>query len=178
MWGEWDKGRRAPVSFTDHAMTTAWKCLHLCKELFVFIYTFSFHLPYCTTLWIALQCPGILADLMLFLGWVSMNLCHITPLKMMKPFSSKIFSHCHSEPALTSAPSTGCPLLLSCEWSSTELIFGFTLVTNSVGNRSCHALDIFKNLSMRWVGVHQLSLRLFGAMVWKLLLLNHFFNEN
>jgi hypothetical protein len=42
----------------------------------------------------------------------------------------------HSEPAPTSAPSTGCLLLLSCGWISTELIFGFTLVTNSVRNRS------------------------------------------
>ncbi len=42
----------------------------------------------------------------------------------------------HSEPASTSAPSTGCLLLLSCGWTSSELIFGFTLVTNSVGNRS------------------------------------------
>jgi hypothetical protein len=38
----------------------------------------------------------------------------------------------HSEPAPTSAPSTECPLLLSCGWTSTELIFGFTLETNSV----------------------------------------------
>ncbi len=37
----------------------------------------------------------------------------------------------------TSAPSTGCLLLLRCGWTSTELIFGFTLVTNAVGNRSC-----------------------------------------
>ncbi len=42
----------------------------------------------------------------------------------------------HSEPTPTIAPSTGCLLLLSCGWTSTELIFGFTLVTNSVGNRS------------------------------------------
>jgi hypothetical protein len=41
----------------------------------------------------------------------------------------------HSEPA-TSTPSTGCLLLLSCGWTSTELIFGFTLLTNSVINRS------------------------------------------
>ncbi len=31
---------------------------------------------------------------------------------------------CHSEPAPTSAPSTGYLLLLSCGWNSTELIFG------------------------------------------------------
>jgi hypothetical protein len=37
----------------------------------------------------------------------------------------------------TSASSTGCSLLLSCGWTSTELIFGFTLVTHSVQNR-CH----------------------------------------
>ncbi len=36
------------------------------------------------------------------------------------------------EPAPTSTPSTGCPSLLSCGWTSTELIFGFTLVTNSI----------------------------------------------
>ncbi len=42
----------------------------------------------------------------------------------------------HSEPAPTSAWSTECVLLLSCGWTSTELIFGFNLVTNSVGNRS------------------------------------------
>jgi hypothetical protein len=42
----------------------------------------------------------------------------------------------HNEPAPTSAPSTGCPDLLSCGWTSTELIFGFASVTNSVGNRS------------------------------------------
>jgi len=41
-----------------------------------------------------------------------------------------------SEPAPTCAPSTGCSLLLSCGWTSTELIFGFTLVTNSVRSRS------------------------------------------
>jgi len=41
----------------------------------------------------------------------------------------------HSEgPATTSAPSTGRPFLLSCGWTSTQLIFSFTLVTNSVGN--------------------------------------------
>jgi hypothetical protein len=43
----------------------------------------------------------------------------------------------HREPALNSAPSTGCPLLLSCGWSSSELnIWTPNLVTNSVGNRS------------------------------------------
>jgi len=39
----------------------------------------------------------------------------------------------HSEPVPTSAPSTGCLFLLTCGWTSTELILGFTLVTNSVG---------------------------------------------
>jgi hypothetical protein len=44
------------------------------------------------------------------------------------------YSLSHSEPAPTSTPSTGCPLLLSCGWiSSTELVFGFTLVTDSIG---------------------------------------------
>jgi len=38
----------------------------------------------------------------------------------------------HSGPAPTSALSTGCPLVLSCGWTSTELIFCFTLVTNSL----------------------------------------------
>jgi len=38
--------------------------------------------------------------------------------------------------APTSAPSTGCPSILSCGWTSTELISDFTLVTNSVRNRS------------------------------------------
>jgi hypothetical protein len=42
----------------------------------------------------------------------------------------------HSQPTPTIAPSTGCLLLLSCGWTSTELKFGFTVVTNSVGNRS------------------------------------------
>jgi hypothetical protein len=42
----------------------------------------------------------------------------------------------HNEPTSTNAPSTRCMLLLSCGWTSTELIFGFTFVTNSVGNRS------------------------------------------
>ncbi len=42
----------------------------------------------------------------------------------------------HSEPAHTSAPSSGCMLLLGCGWTSTELIFCFTLATNSVRNRS------------------------------------------
>jgi hypothetical protein len=42
----------------------------------------------------------------------------------------------HHEPAPTSTPSVGCPLLLSCGWISSESKFGFTLVTNSVGNRS------------------------------------------
>ncbi len=42
----------------------------------------------------------------------------------------------HSEPAVpTTAPSTECPLLLGCGWTSPELIFSFILVTNSVGNR-------------------------------------------
>jgi hypothetical protein len=39
----------------------------------------------------------------------------------------------HSEPAPASTPSTGCLLLLSCGWMSTESIFGFTSVTNCVG---------------------------------------------
>jgi hypothetical protein len=43
----------------------------------------------------------------------------------------------HSEPAPTTAPSTGCLLLLCCGGTLTELIFGFTLVTNYVGDRSC-----------------------------------------
>jgi len=43
----------------------------------------------------------------------------------------------HYEPAPTSAPSTGwMPVfLLSCGWTSTELVYGFTLVTNSIRNR-------------------------------------------
>jgi hypothetical protein len=40
-----------------------------------------------------------------------------------------------SAPAPISASSTGCPLWLSCGWISTELIFGFTLVTHSIMNR-------------------------------------------
>ncbi len=48
----------------------------------------------------------------------------------------KSIVECQSEPAPTSPPSTGRPLLLSCGWTSTELIFDFTLVTNSVRNRS------------------------------------------
>jgi hypothetical protein len=47
----------------------------------------------------------------------------------------------HSEPAPTSAPSTGCPLLLSCGWTSIELIFGFILGTNFVGDRSHISVD-------------------------------------
>jgi hypothetical protein len=46
----------------------------------------------------------------------------------------------HSKPAPTSAPSTGCLLLLSCGWTSTELIFSFTLVTDSVGK---HLLSVW-----------------------------------
>jgi hypothetical protein len=42
----------------------------------------------------------------------------------------------HSEPAPTSSPSTGCLLWLSCGWSSTELLFGFILVTHSINSRS------------------------------------------
>jgi hypothetical protein len=42
----------------------------------------------------------------------------------------------HSEPAHTSTPSSGCMLLLGCGWTSTELIFCFTLATKSVRNRS------------------------------------------
>jgi hypothetical protein len=42
----------------------------------------------------------------------------------------------HNELASINAPSIGCLLLLSCGWTSTELIFGFTFVTNYVGNRS------------------------------------------
>ncbi len=42
----------------------------------------------------------------------------------------------HSEPAPTNAPSTGCLLWLSCEWSSTELPPSFILVTLSVRSRS------------------------------------------
>jgi hypothetical protein len=41
----------------------------------------------------------------------------------------------HSEPKPTSTPSTGFHSLVSCGWTSTELRFGFTLVTNSL-NRS------------------------------------------
>jgi len=41
----------------------------------------------------------------------------------------------HSELASTSAPSIRCLLLLSCGWTSTELIFGFTFVTNSIKNK-------------------------------------------
>jgi hypothetical protein len=47
----------------------------------------------------------------------------------------------HSEPAQTIAPSTGCPLLLSCGWTSTESIFGFRLVTNSRRSRSQIQVD-------------------------------------
>jgi hypothetical protein len=28
------------------------------------------------------------------------------------------------------------------------------------------------------IGVHQLGLKLFGATMWKLLIINHFLNEN
>jgi len=47
------------------------------------------------------------------------------------------FEYFQSEPAPTNASSTGCLLWLSCGWtSSTELIFGFTLVTHLVRSRS------------------------------------------
>jgi len=42
----------------------------------------------------------------------------------------------HSELARRSSLSTGCPLIVSCGGTSTELISGFTLVTNFEGNRS------------------------------------------
>jgi hypothetical protein len=45
----------------------------------------------------------------------------------------------HSEPAANRTPSIGRPLLLGYGWTSTpssQFIFGFTLVTNSLGDRS------------------------------------------
>ncbi len=59
---------------------------------------------------------------------------HMTTLSTISKGRTKKGSH--NEPAPTSAPSTGCPDLLSCGWTSIELIFGFASVTNSVGNRS------------------------------------------
>jgi hypothetical protein len=38
----------------------------------------------------------------------------------------------HSKPSPTSAPSTGCLLLLNCGWRTTELIFGFIWVISFV----------------------------------------------
>ncbi len=52
-----------------------------------------------------------------------------TTLLLLLPDLSKLGQ---SEPAPTSAPSIGCPLLFICGWSSTQLTFGFILVTNSV----------------------------------------------
>jgi hypothetical protein len=40
----------------------------------------------------------------------------------------------------------------------------------------CHTLDIFRKLLM--IGVQPLGLRLFWALVWKLLIIEPFFNEN
>jgi hypothetical protein len=59
----------------------------------------------------------------------------------------KVINLGHSEPAPTSAPFTGCPLLLSCGWTSIELTSGFTLVTNFVGNRS-HNIESLKAMSL------------------------------
>jgi len=42
----------------------------------------------------------------------------------------------HCEPAPTNAPSTECPLWLSCGWSSTKLLPGFILVTRSKRSKS------------------------------------------
>jgi len=63
---------------------------------------------------------------------------------------SRLFSQLNWQPGdmrpqWTSTPSTGCPLLLSCVWTWTELIFGFTLVTNFVGNRSLIQADRWEN---------------------------------
>jgi hypothetical protein len=41
----------------------------------------------------------------------------------------------HSEPTPTNAPSNGCLLLLNYGKTSIELVYGFTLITNSIRNR-------------------------------------------
>jgi hypothetical protein len=55
---------------------------------------------------------------------------------LAQPHSRNLVFFGHGEPAPTSAPSTECLLLLSYERTSIELVFGFTLVTNSVRNKS------------------------------------------
>jgi hypothetical protein len=50
----------------------------------------------------------------------------------------------YSKPAPTSTPSTRWILLLSCGWTSIELIFSFTLVTNSAKNNSHIYIYIYR----------------------------------
>jgi len=59
-------------------------------------------------------------------------------------------------------------------WSKEVILFCFVLfvMLTSPKGASCCALGIFKKLSKssQWVGVPQLGFRLFGTMVWKLLI--------
>jgi len=55
---------------------------------------------------------------------------------LAQPHSTNLRFFGHSEPAPPNTPSTECLLLLSCDQTSIEIVFGFTLVTNSVRNKS------------------------------------------
>jgi hypothetical protein len=67
------------------------------------------------------------------LRWISDGLNIDTRNKRTAGDALKTYLPGDSEPTPTNAPSTGCSLLLSCGWTSTELIFGFTLATNYLG---------------------------------------------
>jgi hypothetical protein len=76
------------------------------------------------------------------------------------------------------------PSMCSCPSTS------YTSLSMKQGNLFCfcyaeisqimilHATCLVFLESSQWVGVDQIGFRLFGALVWKLWLLNHFLNEN
>jgi hypothetical protein len=99
------------------------------------------HYDNCYVGWVTYQicngrCSPLTKHVMIPLGQLCLQL--VTPFTLVYiitiPQGSDSWGH--NEPAPTGAPSTGCSLLLSCGWTSTEFIFGFKLGTNSVGNRS------------------------------------------
>jgi hypothetical protein len=84
---------------------------------------------------------------------LELSLCQLTLVVWYRILFSSTHSLVHHPGQSEPAPSTGCPLLLSCGWTSTELISGFTLVTRSTRSRSSIQVDRKENkgLLSKWM---------------------------
>jgi hypothetical protein len=81
-----------------------------------------------------------LQDKMHFFNQKNPHFCEIRKIgrknTASNPLCKTLIALCSARATVNQHPPAHHPLDACCGWTSTELIFGFTLVTNSIGNRS------------------------------------------